>query len=384
MSEKMTTIGKGIRLKNGTMYLDFTYRGCRQREALDLPYTATNLKTAKKLLADIQAVCKIDKYVRSDWFDKEQKTGTTFKAFSTTWLSTLPLQSRTLRAYTSGLNTLYKDFGTKELKDIKPLDIQKWMKSSMLSPKSIRNYCGIISAVFKAAIANELVVSNPMEHVTLPKKKDSEDSINPYTVGELDKLFTYLHENEPELCSLAKFMYQTGLRPSEAFCLQYKDLNIKDSFVRVYRSLDSVKGATEPSFKPPKNGKTRIVSLTQDAIDAVDALSTTPLAKRFANSFVFLNPRTGKIWNGAHLNSKLWKNSVRKAEVPAKPLYAMRHSFGCHLVSEGYPMKYVSQQLGHSNTVITEQHYSRFMQSATDEVLKLRNKKKPHLKVVSK
>ena len=377
-----------IRSQAGRLYLNFSYPvGEPQREALKLDDTPKNRKVAEKLDAQIKLSIKAGSYKRSDFFeDGSPKTGTILE-FSEYWLSVIDVEERTFRNYKSSLKTLNKAFGKYNLKDLKPLMIQAWIKNSNYASKTIRNYLGILSVMYNSAIDNDLALTNPVSKVTLPKKESPEGKIRPFTTNELAAIFKYLFENEPELGNLVLFMTETGLRPSECFVLTYADLDLVNNSVRIYKSMDLPPLGSEPGtlkLKGTKTDKTRHVSLTEYALSAITGSNLKPIENR--EGFIFLNPRTGDLWDSAHINGKLWVKTLKACQIDSRPLYNCRHTFGSSLVSAGLPMKYVSQQLGHSNTAVTEQFYATFMQAATDDLLKVRNSARgaePLLKLVS-
>jgi len=377
-----------IRSQSGRLYLNFSYPvGEPQRKALKLDDTPKNRKIAAKLDAQIKLAIKAGCYKDSDYFEGDAPKSGTILEFSEYWISVIDLNERTFRNYKSTLKTLNKAFGKYGLKDLKPLMIQSWIKNCNYSPKTVRNYLGVLSVMYNSAIDNDLCLSNPVSKVTLPKKESVEGKIRPFTTVELESILKYLYENEPDLGKLVLFMTETGLRPSECFVLEYKDLDLVNNSVRVYKAMDLAPLGSEVGtleLKLPKNDKVRHVSLTDYALTAIAGANPKPIQSR--EGFIFLNPRTGDLWDSSHINEKLWKKTLKACQIDYRPLYNCRHTFGSSLVSAGLAMKYVSQQLGHSSTAITEQFYATFMQQATDDLLKVRNAartgSKPLLKLV--
>ncbi len=371
----------GLRSQGGRLYYSFNYpKNCQMREASGLDDTPKNRAIANKQMALIQLAIKTKTYKRSTFFPDKNfvEVKTTVAGFSESWLGSLDHETRTMRNYISTMKTLNKVFGTKQLKELRPLDIQNWAKKCTYSSKTIRNYLGVLSSLYNAAIDNDLATSNPISKVVLPKKQDPEDTINPFTSSEVATLLKHLLAKEPALHNLTLMLLETGLRPSECFILTYKDVDLEKKIVRIYRAMDLPELGSEPktlALKKPKNDKTRHVGLTDDAIRAIAGQNPTPIAQRPKGDFVFLNPRTGNLWDGGHLNGKLWKKALKACLIDYRSLYACRHTFASTVVSQGYSMKYVSQQMGHANSLVTEAHYAKFMIEAEDEILKLRNQK---------
>ncbi len=58
---------------------------------------------------------------------------------------------------------------------------------------------------------------------------------------------------------------------------------------------------------------------------------------------------------------KLFERVLRKAELPHFRVYDLRHTFASVLLSEGVPLLYVSNQLGHSKPTTTLQYYAKWI-----------------------
>lgn len=378
---------KGVRVRNNSLYLDFHYRSIRHRENLELPPTPKNIKYAAQLLYDVQRACKLKKYDRNDFFKpKDDSPRTNLEDYSNYWLKQIKVQDRTRITYRNSLHHLCKHFGAKDLKAITHKELQAYIDTSSLGAKTITNRIGTLSALFNFAILHDVCLVNPTTKVKLPKKAPAGSTINPFTTTELQKVLAQLmRDGETALHGLVWFMAETGLRPSEAFCLTYRDLNLVQGreYVNVWRSLD-VRRETDADYryKVPKNGKTRKVSLTSAAIAAVESLSVAPVKARNSDDFIFVNPRSGKLWDGSHLNDGTFRVALNRAKVPYRPLRCLRHTFASQLVSQEYHLMYVAKQLGHGSTQVTEAHYAQFMTDADEVMLARRNAAKTVLKLV--
>jgi integrase len=382
---------KGVRSRNNNLYLDFYYGGIKIKEFLDKPPTANNIKAAVIQLKDIKDAIRLKVFSYEKFFGKHNKLSTDLSDFASHWVSAAILNAGTEKSYRSSIRVLEKAFPKSDLQDLTPMKIQLWVKSSTLAPKTIRNHLGVLSAIFNSAKGEGLLGANPVEKVSLPLKKDYADVINPFTKSELIQLIYLMDAHEPELKNMVIFAVETGLRIGEYTVLRYKDIDVEKQQVHVCRALDAPKkGDPTMYFKLPKNGKKRMVSLTDAALEAVEATKAYYNGNPKPDDFVFQNSRAkglhNQCWDSSHLNSGTWRVILKRCGIPYRNLYQLRHTFGSSLVSAGYPLKYVSQQMGHSSVVITEQHYSRFMQEAIDEVLAKRNadaakavKKKLHL-----
>lgn len=370
------------RIKNGKFYYDIYNNSYRKKIYTGLDCT----KPASKeiVAATLKKVSKALEggyYKEEDYFSKTKnkvQDKTTLQGFSEVWLDSLSHQSKTMKNYQSSMNTLNKAFGAKELRDITALDLQKWIKNCGLEPKSIRNYLGVLSKLYKQAIIAKIVLTSPVPDLTLPMKKSEEETIDPFEdEKEVFAILDYFRNKNIKIHNWILFAFETGLRPSESICLENQDIDLKTCKVKVHRAyVDGI-------YKPTKNYKTRYVSLTDAAIAAIRGQSNIPFDERNKTDKIFLNPYTGNMFDTDHFRSGLWYDCLDALKIRRHVLYATRHTFGSKLVSEGYPMKYVSIEMGHKDTSVTERHYGKYSEKAKDEMLVLRNaKKSPLLKLV--
>lgn len=374
----ITTHEKGVRSRNNNLYLDFYYKGLKIKEFLDKPPTANNVKAAVVLLKDVKDAIRLGVFSYDKFFGKQSNLSTNFSDFSDRWVSSAILNSGTEKSYRSSIRILEKAFPKVDLQDLTPMKIQLWVKASTLAPKTIRNHLGVLSAIFNSAKGEGLLVANPVEKVSLPLKKDYAQVINPFSQTEMAQLIYLMEAHEPELMNMVIFAVETGLRIGEYTILRYKDIDVEKAQVHVCRALDSKKkGDPTLYFKLPKNNKKRFVSLTDKAIQAVERTKSYYNGNPKPDDYVFQNSRAkglhNQCWDSSHLNDGTWKVMLKRCGIPYRNLYQLRHTFGSHLISTGRALKYVSQQMGHSSLLITEQHYSVFMQDAVDEVLAQRN-----------
>jgi hypothetical protein len=55
---------------------------------------------------------------------------------------------------------------------------------------------------------------------------------------------------------------------------------------------------------------------------------------------------------------------LKRAELPHFTLYDLRHTYASLLLSEGVPLLYVSQQLGHAKPTTTLKYYAKWIPSS--------------------
>jgi integrase len=306
----------------------------------------------------------------------------TVEDYSIELISTLSHEGNTMSNYQSSMNTLNTMFGKVKMKDLLPSIIQKKMKESGLSSKTVRNYVGILSSMYNAAIANKVVQNNPCKDVILPKKKKTGQDIDPWTKDELKKILDHYATLNPQHYNLVLFLAETGVRPAEMVLLRWGDVYLEAKKVRVERAYFPIKGVEFGGTKLPKNDLMRSVDLSDQALLALN--NQRQYTYKNDKSFVFPNVETGQQLNYNHFRDRNWYRVLKALELPQKVLYSLRHTFGSQKVSMGQAMKYVSVQMGHQSIAITEASYAKWMESENEAMLAITNKANPVLVLVPK
>ena len=188
---------------------------------------------------------------------------------------------------------------------------------------------------------------NPVASFDTRQLQDSQERIRYLTSDELDRLLhTATQSDNQDLCLQIKFAVHTGLRWNEQFSLKWEH----------YRVTPDGKEIIIPS-DISKNGKHRIVPLTDEAVKILDTLSTQP---RCLRGFIFFNKSTG---DRVLDNRTAWQTCLRNSNITDFVWHDLRHTFATNALAQGLRIEYVSEILGHSDISIT-QKYAHVLPSA--------------------
>lgn len=139
--------------------------------------------------------------------------------------NTIPIVEHYVRDY------LIKRFGDLIADDIKPLQVQRWLKSlnDELAWTTISKIRGIMLRIYKIGIRHELVRKNPVEHVeTRSKSNYRAIIITPgQTLATLKSLPSPLHFALVLTCAA------TALRSSEILALRWSDILWGEGRIRI-------------------------------------------------------------------------------------------------------------------------------------------------------
>jgi integrase len=142
-------------------------------------------------------------------------------------VNTIPIVEHYVRDY------LIERFGEQIAEDIKPLEIQKWMKSlnesNGLAWTTIAKMRGIMHRIYKIGILHELVTKNPVQHVeTRSKSSYRAIVITPaHALAILKSLASPLHFALVLTCAA------TALRSSEILALRWSDILWGEGRIRI-------------------------------------------------------------------------------------------------------------------------------------------------------
>lgn len=141
--------------------------------------------------------------------------------------NTIPIVEHYVRDY------LVKRFGEQIAEDIKPLEIQRWLKSlhdvTGLAWTTIAKLRGIMHRVYKVGILHEHVAKNPVLHVETRSKSNYRAIVltPAQTVAILKSLPSPLHYALVLTCAA------TALRSSEILALRWSDVLWHEGRIRV-------------------------------------------------------------------------------------------------------------------------------------------------------
>jgi integrase len=141
--------------------------------------------------------------------------------------------------------------------------------------------------------------------------------------------------------------------------IEWQDVDFIKEVIKINRARTQAAG--KPETTKTKAGE-REVKLLPPALDAIfDQKKYTFLEGKQ----IFYNPRTDKPWTGDQpIRRTLCQPALKLAGVRYRRPYQTRHSYASYLLSSDENIAWISNQLGHSNVLVTAKVYARFMTDA--------------------
>jgi integrase len=217
---------------------------------------------------------------------------------------------------------------------------------------SVHKAIGLLRQVLAAAVADNLIATNPADGVELPTVRTTEQRF--LNVAELHRLALAAGEH----MALVYVLGTTGLRFGEAAELRWRDVDIAGLRLRVTRSVTFVGGRAVVGT--PKNGKDRKV-----ALPGTVARMLTPRAD---DDLVFADSAGGWM-RASNVRRRWWARALTDAGLPADfKLHELRHTAASLAIRSGANVKALQNMLGHASAGLTLDRYGHLYDSDVDAV----------------
>lgn len=314
----------------------------------------------------------------------------TFDHYSKSWMGALKLAKKTpatIERYGGILDKwVLPNLGKKLVMVITRKAIKDVLRKALKAGRS-KATLELIRTVIKGpldeALDDEQIMTNPTfevlksMHLTSDKKK-----VTPFKAEEAARVVMTAKEHRPFYSDFFEFLFGTGVRLGEAIALKWDRVNLEEN------TMDIVL-AFRREFGLPKHGRFRDVDLSDDLVRMLkrrrirqkeNALKRGVSAPEFVftratemdahllhpntRNLVLLEMRRTKPTDTyIHPNSirKALKSILKIAELPHHRVHDCRHTYASLLISDGFPINYVSEQLGHSNVTITLETYTHWL-----------------------
>ncbi|MFZ1926908.1 MAG: site-specific integrase [Solirubrobacteraceae bacterium] len=263
--------------------------------------------------------------------------------------STLTAVEMTLRIW------IEPHLGDRAIDRIRPEDVEDLMRAMTaqeVGAKSIRNYIGTLSAIFRYAMhpRRRWASTNPCEAIDLPALPASTE-IRYLTMPQVEALADAAVAGEHQRLDRALYLTAAmrGLRQGELIALRWQDIAWDDRRVRVVRN--HVLG----QFDTPKSHRSvRSVPLNSRL---ADELKSWHQASGWSepDGLVFAEPASGEVLRRAALMRR-YRRALKAAKINAHRFHDLRHTFGTAMAATGVPMRTLQEWMGHRDIATTQRY----------------------------
>jgi integrase/recombinase XerC len=255
--------------------------------------------------------------------------------------------SHTVVAYKKDLNqfVLYctEMIGVFDVKRIDAKMVRSWIVSLMeqeYTPRSVNRKVSTVKAYFRYLMKNEIVESNPVINVSLPKiRKKLPNFVEENNLHQLLDNGYFSNDFKGIRDKLIiTLLYGTGIRLAELLSLKERDFDTKASLIKV----------------TGKRKKERVIPYPK----TINPLVLEYIAVR--NHETGLSPDNFLVTEkGKPVYVKLIYRVVKNylemvTSLEKKSPHVLRHSYATHLLNRGADLNAVKELLGHSNLAATQ------------------------------
>jgi integrase len=274
----------------------------------------------------------------------------------------LGVKAGTLSDYESYLRVhLVPFFGERRLDEIDVDALESFIATKRAEGKaikSIRNYLGLLGAIFALAMRRGWCTTNAVAAIDKPRDRHDHD-IRYLNGAELEDLLRATPDTELGCLEQALYLTaaMTGLRRGELLALRWQDVDFDAGVIRVRRTY------SRGEFGTPKSRRSnRAVPLAERVAASLRARHA---ASRFTggSDLVFAHPESGQVLDPSKVR-KRFQAAARRAGLRPVRFHDLRHSFATRLAAAGAPMRAIQEWMGHSDQRTT-MIYSHFAPDLT-------------------
>ena len=254
----------------------------------------------------------------------------------------------------------------KRLKSLTALDFQAIYTDMTQAGKAagtVRHTHGVVRSALTDAVEWGMIPFNPVERAKPPKKTTVAAETAP-TPDESKMLLSVADGHR--LKALWYFLALSGCRRGEALALKWADIDEDKKLIYIRRTLAS-DGSFRSIHEPKTSQGRRPLSATPYLLELFRAhrhqqkLERLAVGSEWAHSeYVFVNRRGGLLWPNTVWATfkRLLKQASLRNDIR---IHDLRHAMASFWLSNGVPVKVVSERLGHANIAITLQIYGHLL-----------------------
>lgn len=257
-------------------------------------------------------------------------------------------------------------FGARRLTDLRPTEIQAWVKAlaESYAPSTVESSYRTVAAVCRAAVDDRLIATTPCKGIRLPKDDRTPDerarALDGATVAALIDALP-----AGPWADFARVMVLTGVRPSEAAGITRDRVNPLRRTLTIDRQLSRV---APYDLAPTKTAASvRTVPLSDAACDV--------LMRRIEDvapgDLIFRSRQGGPLVHSTQ--STAWAKARRTLARTDTPLpgagyswHTLRHTYASASLAGGMDIATLSRMLGHKTVAETLETYSHMIPGRDD------------------
>ena len=380
-----------LRVKRGTLYLDFRWRGIRCREATRLTDTPDHRAELRRKARQLDGEIAGGTFDYAKWFPRGPKAALfapatedgppVYAVYVRRWLTDTSARLSAGTAYDRHRiveGKLIPFFGERRVSQILDEDVEAFVaelkrvpiedvqpteesgakparKRRKLSNRRVNIILQVLRQSLDRAVKRGWLETNPAREVE--RLREDKPEILPFSFDEL-RLFLdngLQDETQRRYFTVAFF---SGLRPGEQMGLRWDDLDWHRKLIGVRRSRSRW-----------GEGATKTVASTRD-VEMLPPVEAALQAQRAPNqlkgSWIFQNTEGGPL-DLTNVRERIWRPALRRTGLRYRAMYQTRHTFATLALASGEDIGWVAKMLGHTSTEMVIRRYHRFVPNLTKQ-----------------
>ena len=347
------------------------------------PVTGRRIQTTRrgfKSKNEAKSACaKLElEYQRGGWKSNQNE----IKKFSELFDAWFKIYEKTVKQSTaSAIWAIYDRYIRPAFGDlqIKALSVNYCQKALNKWSDKYRDYKQIkilTSQILNYAVTLELIETNPMKKVSIPRTKKSpmhKRENNFYNKEELKYFFDCLKKlGNQKYIAFFRLLAFTGMRKSEALALQWKDINFVDYSISISKTAFTDARTNQALVQEPKTAASkRLLDVDPKTLSILrtwhhkqqEILLAQGINSLSSEQLIFIKPGGNEMPSPTSVNN--WLRQIY-SKYPQKEITAhgFRHTHASLLFEAGATIKEVQDRLGHKNVKTTLDIYTHVTKKA--------------------
>lgn len=276
----------------------------------------------------------------------------------------------TICNYEGYLNNHFQMLQYVPVKNLTPALIQKWRRDLFTKGVSDHIFNGCIKlakAAFNYAIKLKQVSTNPfkdIEAITIPPKERKR-----FSTKEIKRMIEVCETQFPEYYCLFTLATLTGARLGEYSAIRPCDVDMEEKRIRIYKQI--TRG--EEKNRTKKDASMRTINVSERVIEIIKwHIEEYNISK---DDYMFRADNGGLMY--AKWIERKFEKLLEACGYDKKicRVHDLRGQYVDILHLCGVPISYISRQVGHSNTHVTERTYTQILKELSNEANNLMDKK---------
>lgn len=366
----MGRMGTGVEMREHSIRVGFLLKDKWERETLQLEPTPANEKKAITLMSRVKFAVKAGTFTWAEFFpDSKRAAGEssgrqTFGRAADQYLESIGQLSLATRDQYANAVKVWKELlgADTDMDSITHATLKaKVGGGDWASARLLNNYLIPLRGIFAMVYHGPRAAANPMAGIE--NSKVVKKPPDPLTRDERDKILGYLAKRyDKRVWAYFAFAFYTGMRPEEIIALQWGDIDFGTKVAHIAR-VRTFRGSERDGSKTHTE---RDVELVGRALEALEAMR--PYTGGDGSRDVFQNPVTRRAWHDERSQREhYWHPALDALGIRRRRPYSTRHTYatialaGNGAGSAGANPNYVARQLGHANTRMLFQTYSKWL-----------------------